>query len=172
MSTVTESCCQHCGTEVEQPPHGGHRKWCSERCRKAGQVIKRHGTHASYVMGCRCDACQEAHRDASRKAGWNLRRGARGEKKRQWDQENRKVCACGRRTGDSQTERCNVCARAEKRAGRDLRRQMIAELWGEGASLKGIADALGTTPRTVGVEMARMRADGWALPYRHHRSAP
>ena len=49
----------------------------------------------------------------------------------------------------------------------DARRVEIQRLWSEGASLKTIGVALDSTSNSVGVEIARMRADGWDLPHRY-----
>jgi transposase len=46
------------------------------------------------------------------------------------------------------------------------KRERIAELWHQGASTTQIAAEIGTTAGTVRVEIARMREDGWDLPYR------
>jgi hypothetical protein len=91
--------------------------------------------------------------------------GRRGEQKRRWDEAARHRCACGALIW-AKDDRCRTCYDAERRAARDLRRAMIADLWGRGATRRTIADAIGTTPGTIGVEVIRMRHDGWDLAKR------
>lgn len=64
---------------------------------------------------------------------------------------------CGSPTSLDQCRSCRQMARCER----------IAALWRGGASLRGIAAELNTTPGSISVEMARMRADGWSLPRRN-----
>jgi hypothetical protein len=91
--------------------------------------------------------------------------GRRGEQKRRWDEAARHRCACGALIW-AKDDRCRTCYDAERRAARDLRRAMIADLWGRGATRRTIAAAIGTTPGTIGVEVIRMRHDGWDLAKR------
>lgn len=60
------------------------------------------------------------------------------------------------------SRRCGSCVSAEATE----KREQIAAMWTEGKTIPAIAEAIGTTPDTIGVEMCRMRADGWDLPYR------
>jgi DNA-directed RNA polymerase specialized sigma24 family protein len=87
-----------------------------------------------------------------------------------YDAEHRATCpncggACGLSSGkkDHAPSLCQRCLdeRAEKR------RVVIVEMWREGASLKEIAARLGSTSGAVQVQMVRMRADGYDLPYRY-----
>ncbi len=119
--------------------------------------------------GCRCDRCVTAWREYHR--AWRERTGSertahRREQKRRWDLENRRRCACGRLTGDSQTDTCVDCYRAAARAERDKRRSEIARLWARGDSLKEIATALDSSVNSIGVTIVHMRQDGWSLRYR------
>lgn len=49
---------------------------------------------------------------------------------------------------------------------REARREQIAALWDDGHDVVAIAEALGSTKGSIGVEMTLMRHDGWDLPYR------
>jgi hypothetical protein len=92
--------------------------------------------------------------------------GKRGEQKRRWDLENRRPCVdCGGLVYRPHA-RCARCRDIARRTQREQRRIRIAALWNDGATLRGIAEALDSTPPSIGVEMAAMRKAGWALPYR------
>ncbi len=93
--------------------------------------------------------------------------------KRAWENEHdRGKCACGaaltigaRRRG---TATCRSCYVEIQTVGRAMRQERIAEMWAAGETLRSIADALGATAKSIGSEMARMRAAGWDLPRRHN----
>lgn len=66
------------------------------------------------------------------------------------------------------------CAACGKRYAADLmtqrfqaRRERIADLYRQGASVRAIAAAVGSTENSIGVTIVRMRQTGWDLPYRH-----
>jgi transposase len=61
---------------------------------------------------------------------------------------------------------CRDCRRRLIHEARVARRGRIGEMWRAGASRRAIAAALQSTPQSIGVEIARMRGDGWDLPYR------
>lgn len=71
-------------------------------------------------------------------------------------------------------QRCQSCngkvtgaaATARGRAKAEPRRQRIVAMWHEGCTLREIADALGTTPESIGVTVVKLRREGWDLPYR------
>jgi transposase len=52
------------------------------------------------------------------------------------------------------------------------RAHQIERWWAEGVSRKEIAARLGWTDNHVSVEFARLRADGFDLPYRYKLSRP
>ena len=58
-----------------------------------------------------------------------------------------------------------------QRARLERRRELIADLWTEELTCAQIADVLETTPGSVSVEVARMRALGYDLPGRRRRRA-
>jgi DNA-directed RNA polymerase specialized sigma24 family protein len=113
---------------------------------------------------------------------WNARDNANpdrvAEKARWWreytdDPENRKRCpACGGPTHlyVVQSENPGIC-RSCVVARKERRRAGIVEGWGEGLTLRAIAARLGSTPESVGVEMVRMRAEGYDLPRRRRAKA-
>lgn len=91
--------------------------------------------------------------------------------KRSWENaHDRGVCACGAimavGAGRRGFGRCWSCECAARRDARDARRDQIAALYREGGTLAIIAGELDSTTGSIGVELARMRADGWDLPYR------
>jgi hypothetical protein len=57
------------------------------------------------------------------------------------------------------------------RAATNTRRSEIRRLWLRGASAREIAEDLGSTAKSIGVEITRMRRDGWDLPYRGRAAA-
>ena len=96
-----------------------------------------------------------------------VRLGRRAEQKRRWDNENgRDRCACGAMSWGT---RCRRCADRERREGRLAKRREIQRRWLAGEPVAAIAAALRTSPGAIGVEMARMRAEGWELPHRRRR---
>jgi hypothetical protein len=77
------------------------------------------------------------------------------------------TCACGNRIYDGGGE----CGRCAVTTSHRARCERIAALWHDGATIAAIADDIGSTPGSVGVDIHRMRADGWDLPYRRARKA-
>lgn len=75
----------------------------------------------------------------------------------------REAPAKHQRTSSTATRRAASLSKGDA----DLRRRTVQVMWMDGAKLREIADTLGITVNTVGVTMARMRADGWDLPLRH-----
>jgi hypothetical protein len=95
-------------------------------------------------------------------------------RKRAWENEHdRPVCACGRAMGVGVHRRgartCGECAREIKAVGAAMRRERIYEAWHRGATLREIADLMGSTQGSIGVTVARMRETGWDMPYRRQR---
>lgn len=75
-------------------------------------------------------------------------------------------CECGKEIG-SASNRCLACHTAASERERTERRIRIAALWAEGLSMAQIASEMGRASKaSVSVEMQRMRAAGWELPYR------
>lgn len=70
---------------------------------------------------------------------------------------------CG---GPAQGERCVDCKRAQWERERTAHFDRLKELWDAGASMRDIADELGTTTNALGVKLHRARAAGWDLPLR------
>lgn len=106
------------------------------------------------------------------------------ERKRRWEKAHRLPCPnCGapmaagtmkadgspaqRVKRNGRVRLCRECRRAEQRGGRSARRAEIQRLWDSGLMIREIAEELDTTSNTIGVEMARMRKDGWKLEYRY-----
>lgn len=97
--------------------------------------------------------------------------GVRGAQKRRWDRENRSACVdCGVSCARD-ASRCATCHKLHGAARRHARWARIAALWNDGATMPSIAAAVGTTKKTLSVEMSDMRAAGWWLPYRRVGSA-
>jgi hypothetical protein len=94
--------------------------------------------------------------------GEERRVGTRALQKRRWDIEGRGVCACGAPCSRHYA-RCDKCARADRRARRELRRSTIKAMRDRGASLRQIAAALSSTANSIGSEITHMRRDGWDL---------
>jgi DNA-directed RNA polymerase specialized sigma24 family protein len=63
-----------------------------------------------------------------------------------------------------------TCAECVSRRHEE-RCQQVERMWAEGATLREIAAALGTTIGAVGVQIHRMRAEGRDLPFRRRRKA-
>lgn len=96
--------------------------------------------------------------------------GVRGEHKRQADEKAKRPCPrCGTPIW-AHADLCRPCWAEQQHAAVWRRRNAIQERWMAGESIRQIASAIGSTPNSVGVEMARMRADGWELPFRYHRA--
>lgn len=92
--------------------------------------------------------------------------GARAEQKRRWDREQRHPCSeCGEPAWGV-TGRCQGCHRRHLGQQRTNRRTEIQRLWAEGRKLREIAAAMDSTQGAIGVEITKMRADGWDLPHR------
>jgi hypothetical protein len=90
--------------------------------------------------------------------------GRRGDQKRRWDRDNRERCRCGEPMW--QADRCRECFERERDDATFARRQTIAGLFNDGASLKAIAEFMDSTVASIGVELVRMRRDGWNVPPR------
>lgn len=80
-------------------------------------------------------------------------------------------CKCGQRIMDADTEECGRCC--SQRIARERADRIVAH-WASGATLKQIAATEGMTKNWVGVEINRLRSEGYDLPYRyrHVHSAP
>ena len=63
--------------------------------------------------------------------------------------------------------RCVTCHDQHRRDLRDLWWLKIEALWHEGLGSREIARRLGMTVGFLRVSVARMRSEGWDLPYRH-----
>lgn len=94
--------------------------------------------------------------------------------KRAWENEHdRRPCGrCGQPRGAgahraAKSDLCGDCRRADQAAAARARRERIAAMWNDGWLIRAIADALDSTPGSIHVEIAAMRADGWHLPYRY-----
>lgn len=93
--------------------------------------------------------------------------------KRAWEREHDTgQCDCGRRLGIGSRHRgykvCHACHAEMVAVGTAMRRERIFEMWAQGLKQREIAEALGTTRPTISTDMARMRRDGWDLPYRNN----
>lgn len=84
----------------------------------------------------------------------------------QYALDHQGVCeTCGGPTFvDNASGFCETCILA----GRRLRESLIVEWWAEGHSIKKIAELLGATPGSVGVQIVNMRAAGFDIPYRYN----
>src|ERR1035441_5884475 len=94
--------------------------------------------------------------------------GRRGEQKRRWEADNRHPCSgdgCENLVAHHRA-RCWSCYFADEHEGRDVRRREIQRLWHDGETVREIAVALDSTPRSIQVALHGMRADGWDVPYR------
>jgi transposase len=106
------------------------------------------------------------------------RRRAKREWERHWlaSDASRAICArCGKKMGrgsarphlqernaravESQQRTCSGCA--------EDRRELTIALYREGLPLKVIADRLDTTINSLGVDLVRLRKQGYDLPYRY-----
>jgi transposase len=67
--------------------------------------------------------------------------------------------------GEPRGRHARVCENCYQE-GQLTRLRTIASCWREGASLKEIAERLGSTVNSIGATMVRMRKQGWDLPYR------
>lgn len=94
-----------------------------------------------------------------------MRTGRRAEQKRRWDRENLATCSCGRRM----SRRASFCQRCQREADAERvreKRSYIRSYWAMGMTMREIAAGLDTTPKTVAMEIQRMRRLGWDVPYR------
>lgn len=94
-------------------------------------------------------------------------------RKRAWEHapEQRSTCEicgvllqAGSRTRGN--HRCQPHERLYRRLRLAARRAVIEQMYRRGEPYTAIAARLGSTVNAVGVEMARMRNEGWDLPYR------
>lgn len=88
-------------------------------------------------------------------------------RKRHWERTHPKHCRLCDAVLSVHTKRlCINCARMQADAKRLARWSHIEALWDAGLLLEEIAKAIGWTPASLGVEMARMRHAGRGLPLR------
>jgi hypothetical protein len=94
--------------------------------------------------------------------------------KRAWARSSagRSICAdCGGEmgvgSGWKDFKRCRTCALRRQSECKQERRRAIADMWARGLSIRAIAAELDSTAGSIGVEIVRMRKDGWALPHRY-----
>lgn len=101
-----------------------------------------------------------------RKRDWARRVGGGHESSYRARLEGRtEVCECGGFTRPG--EPCGIC---QIHAGAERRRERIARLWRQDLTAPEIAAIIGSTANSVGVEITRMRADGWDLPFRRREA--
>lgn len=74
---------------------------------------------------------------------------------------------CGRSASAHGTRMCYRCRRERKQA----KRETILRMWAEGERRRVIAAAVGWSPKMVSVEIAKMRGEGIAVPYRQPAKA-
>ena len=85
---------------------------------------------------------------------------------RQKEKYDYKPCPkCGAQCNHNSTG-CQACYDKERGEGKQARRLIIEALWNGGCPAREIAERLGTSAASIGVEVFRMRADGWDLPRR------
>lgn len=99
-------------------------------------------------------------------------------RRRRWARSanGRGACVeCGGQKGigsGAKHDRCDGCHKAAQRRVVLERALEIERLWKDGRSLKEIAAHFDWSVNHVGVEIVRIRQNGWAdLPYRHARPA-
>ena len=141
--------CADCG---RKRPHQGHGlcSACYTRWHRQDPVVAERDRKASR-------AWKVANRDRAREYG------------QIYDATHKGVCLrCG---GPMNRRHANGLCRLCRHELRADRRQQIAQMWNAGRSIRGIAAELGSTPNSVGTEMAFMRRDGWELPYRRQAKA-
>lgn len=99
---------------------------------------------------------------------------ARRAYKREWDRAKRRSEAgrghceeCGGLMGiDAKRKGFRVCMGCKRRTAR-LRRERIVNQWNRGVPVREIAAELGSTEKSIAVEIVRLRNLGYDLPYRH-----
>jgi transposase len=107
----------------------------------------------------------EAERDRQRARAWKARnRSHLRDYNLRYDAEHGPPCSqCGqRRNSRRRGPLCEGCIKD----GIDHRARQIEQWWAEGLKLKEIAERLGWSVGHVSMEMDRLRAKGYALPYR------
>jgi transposase len=101
---------------------------------------------------------------------WNRRDSARPERKAakaQWNRDNPPRCPeCGRPKGNH-TKLCQDCWDAHESERLHARATRIVDWWAEGLSLREIGARLGWTANHVQVQIHKLRAAGYPLPYRY-----
>jgi IS30 family transposase len=99
--------------------------------------------------------------------------------KRENERTRRKACPqCGEPMGAgsagpaNRSKGCVRCRRERERAARLVKAREIERRWRAGETAPEIAEALSTTPKTIQVEIFRLRREGLAdLPYRRKAAA-
>lgn len=92
--------------------------------------------------------------------------------KRSHEQKTRAVCACGNPMGvgsgypGRQVARCQECRHLAEHEAVDERAQRIVGWWAEGETMKQIASRLDWSIGHLSMDMDRLRARGYDLPYR------
>lgn len=109
-----------------------------------------------------------------------LYREANRDKRRRWDRESKRrqreaghwgTCeTCG--IGLSQGNRHGVICRKCHEIGAAAKWTEALEMWVAGSSQREIAEAIGTTPATVGVQFVRLRDAGLPVPRRQKGNGP
>lgn len=101
---------------------------------------------------------------------------ARGPYKRAHRNNARRQCPeCGQPMGagtgyqGNGVELCRDCWTAKNSRQRHERCARIQAMWLAGKTLREIAEALDSTPGSIGVTIVRMRQKGWDVPYRYRR---
>ncbi len=92
--------------------------------------------------------------------------------KRVWDREHyRGTCErCGGLTGKRHRERlCRPCWVEQEREPVHARAERIVAWWAEGLALAEIRERLGWSKGHLSMEMHRLRAKGYDLPFRYRR---
>lgn len=107
-----------------------------------------------------------AERDRAMSAAWKA---AHLEENRARDRANaaKRCVPCEDCDGPTYGAVCRDC----RRARRDARWDQIEAMWADGLSMAVISGSLGMSYEHVGVDMAKMRATGRDLPYRHAGNA-
>ena len=135
----------------------------AKRLREEGLSYREIGELFGVTPSAAAKACnRERYRELNRQ--WNAQP-ERKAAKRRWAQENPGTCeVCGVRTQRKSHSRCfeHHIVREQRR----VRAEWIVARWAEGWTGRQIAEALGWSPDHLGVEIDRLRKEGYDLPYR------
>jgi hypothetical protein len=129
----------------------------------------------SYCKPCVAEKKREwvvAHPERAREL--NL---ARHGYKMAWARANRARCprcgaelCVGSRNPSNRPDLCATCEREVKHERWLAKAQEVERLWAEGLKIREIAERFDSTPGSMQVTIARLREQGFNLPYRHRHT--